>query len=688
MSTSHVTMTVNGTKYRFIIRPESWAVVDIVDFSPRAVTGMPTRSELGLYLDVGQESFQHGYGYERFTQLGGYAWTGHLVDTSAGFACLFTEPSYLGYLDDIPDYPPSWCVHRDLLFIGTGSYLYGLRSNGNLQLITAIDSITSIVSNGSRMFIARRGVAGSPSKRMFVADAGIVSHSDSTHLYALVEPYWSTTPQVFANGRVYIYDGVGIGQIRNVTANTSNSLTISPAWNTNPAGGDRFIVFNDAGVAANPPYDFCKLALFGGYVWGAESYSPYLHFWSDTEGFSAEGNGNLDVNAVRVGPGEYLINNMIAFNNQLLVMREDGIWAIGDDNVAYHLLNFADEAHVNNFRAACVWNGFLYFTVRNKLYRYKSGLQDATPPYWDTRWPFKAFGDFSALVPRGKFLHVFGRANDTTTLESTEQNKFGVIIRTDDAASWHKIADIYQSGYDVKDIPLAFYDSADDYLYYGVRTSAHANRLYIYRVKFDPMSDLPHRSFPTSGDHNLYTSFYDLNMIPIPKSFARVTLDGDFPSGASVVVGYRVDDSTSFTTLGTITSAGQYLDFPPNTTGKRIQLRLNLKTTSSTNTPLIRAVVLKVMARPDVKYGATFDVIVEDNMFTPDQGASELSAKQIRRALMAARDSVAPITFTDIYGESHAAYLSSLRFMLHDYVNEQGEVVHTGEVARCTVVYV
>ena len=684
MIKSHVEITVSGKTYQLLIRPESWSKVDIVDFSPRVVTGVPTRSELGLYIDTGQESFLHGYGEERYVQSQRYAYTGHLVDTSHGFASLYTEPINIATLSWTPQYPPRACVHRGLMFLGY--YDNMLLVDGNNLRFLPITRVSDLISTGERMFIARASERGGASQRMFLADAGFVAAATSTTLTPKEFPYWSDN--VFQDGWVYIMSGTGMGQIRTVSSNTSGELTISSPWTTTPDTTSTFIVYTNAGNISNPPLDFYRLALFGGYVWASELYAPYLHFWADKEGIAAEGGQENDAKAVRIGPGNYTINNLIPFNNQLMAMREDGVWAVGDDNLAYHILNFSDVAHANSFMGACVWNGFLFFTAGNTIYRYKSGLLDSSPPYWNKHWPFKMFGDYRVLVPRGKFLYAFGVSNATNPDEPTEARLFGVVLKTDDAVSWHKVADIYHSVSNIVNVPFAFYNPANSVLYWAANYVNNGHRLDVYALQLEPLGELPYKYFPTTGSHNLYLSYWDLNMIPIPKSFARVTLDGDFPSGTSVTVSYRIDDTTAFTTLGTINNSIRHLNFPTGTTGKRIQIRLGLNTTSSSVTPIVRAVILKCMARPDVKYGVTFDVLVEDDQASPFYGAMGMTANTIRQALEDARASVSPIAFRDIHGDSHLGYLSSLRFMLHDYVNENGEVVRTSTIARCTVVYV
>jgi hypothetical protein len=442
-------------------------------------------------------------------------------------------------------------------------------------------------------------------------------------------------------------------------------------------------VYDDAGSAVIPPQNFYKLASYGGYMWGCEYNVPWLHYWSESDGSDAEGQQSGDLYAIHVGPGDILINNMVPFSNQLWVMREDGAWAIGDDNVAYHILDFSNEAHTDNFKAACVWNGFLWFSIRNTLYKYKSGLQEVTPPRWDEHWPYKTYGDFSALVPRGKFMYVIARSNEVNSLETTETAAHGVILKTD-AVGWHKVADVSDASAIYGNMNM-WIDPQNDRLYYAYRNNAGTKVSYLNYVTLQPYSELTYASYPTTGNHRLYTSYIDAGLMRVDKSFASVTVDAEFPTNTSIACSYRTDDNTTLTSLGTFTSSTKTLNFS-SVTGKRIQLVFDLQTSSGTVSPILKAHILKCMARPSVLYGVSFEVIVEDELATPDGERLGSTASEMRTSLKAARASVAPITFTNIFGESSSAYLTSLRFIVRQY-SEDGNRYASAR-ARCTIAYV
>lgn len=669
MDDAHVKITVSGDTYNLIVDPVTYSEVDIVDFSPRAIAGTPAFSELGLYLDVSQIGFGHGFGEEIFGEPKSYAYSGQLVDTRHDFISLFTNPvtdinAEAGFqINNI-------VYHRDTMVMATNQGARVRKTDLSwYEAISGAGEHRDILSNGRYLFLTRGG-------RMRVCDLGDVGSATSNTLTAATDPLWTT--DVFTKtATVIIYEGTGAGSTGTVTANTTDTITISGTWATTPDATSKFFVYGNAGVDGNPPNNFKKLAMFGGYTWGVESILPYAHFWAELDGTDAEGGQDTDTAAVRVGPGDVGVNNMIPFNNQLWVMRQDGAWAVGDDNLAYHMIDVSDQIHADNFEAVAVWNGFMWFNVRNTLYKYRSGLQDVTPPIWDKHLPYKRFGDFQTIVPRGKFLYVVGKSNAANSTDESQETSGFMVVMATDGVGWHKLFDGLGGNPDNSGLYL---DPLNDYLYASFRLSGATT---LYRFTLQETSDLPYASYPTTGDHNLYTSYYDLGHKRITKSYASVALEGDFPSGATVDVYFRLDSTAGWTSLGTVSSSLTEVDFPANTTGKRVQLKLNLQTTNSANTPVIRAAIIKQMMRPDVLYGVSFEAIVMDNLATPHGLALPHTADELRAALKAARDSKSPITFVDIHGSSASAYISSVRFILV----EQDEAV-VNEVAKVTVVYV
>jgi len=665
----HISLTISGTKYDFVVDPDSYSEVDIVDFAPRAVAGTPAFSEMGLYLEVAQLGFGHGFGRWTYSEPASYMYSGNCVDTSHDFISLYTDPVLL-YETGSFILRKMWS-HREVQ-LGCGlSGLYVVRAS-DLHKINASNWRYGI-SNGDYFFLTQSG-------RMQVGDLGDVKTAGGSTLTSDEDPQW--TADIFNGGTVYIYDGLGAGQTRTVTNTTADTLTVSVAWGTGLNPTSKFIVWANAGVGGNPPNNFNKLAISGGYMWGGENRNPWLHSWVESDGTDAEGGQDTDTAAVRVGPGDFRIRNLLAAQNQLFAFRDDGMWAVGDDSVAYHTLDFGDQVHAYNFFSAVVWNGFTIFPIRRSLMKYRSGLQDMTPPPWTDRLPYLTFGEFRGMVPRGKYLYVLGQSNGSNAVdEAAETAGFVTLLKTD-GVGWHKVAtfpEVNPSDFDL------WLDPAADRLYvFLYDTSGYDGHLYY--VQLQTHSEMPYAAFPTSGAHNWYSSYFDLGMKRISKSYAEVLVEADFPANTSIDAYFRVDADAGWTSLGTFTASMTPLAFPAGTTGKRVQVKLNLLTTAAARTPAVKALIIKQMLRPSVLFGATMDVIVQDDLSRPDGRKLGMTADEIRTALKAGRDSIAPITFEDLWDTSTSAYISSLRFIVDAYAEEDAGIVESR--ARMTVVNV
>lgn len=669
----HIALTVSGTTYEFVVDPDTYSEVDIVDFAPRAVAGTPAFSEMGLYLEVAQLGFGHGFGRLTFTEPASYAYTGHLVDTSHDFINLYTNPVQL-YSTGSGWTVNKMFVHREVMVVCTNSGLFVVKSDGTTLIETEASTVwRDGLSNGDYFFLTK-------GTRMQVGDLGDVASATATTLVSNEDPEW--TADLFNGGTVYITEGTGAGQSQAVTDTTTDTLTVA-SWSTQPDATSKFLVIANAGAAGNPPNNLNKLAISGGYVWACENREPWLHFWAESDGTDAEGGQDTDTGAVRVGPGDVKIQNLLAAQNQLYVFRQDGLWAVGDDEVAYHTLDFSDQVHTYNFKSVQLWNGFTIFPIRRSLYKYRSGLQDITPPAWTDGLPFRTFGEFRGMAARGKFLYVLGQSNGAnTTEEPAEAAGFVTLLKTD-GVGWHKVAVFSQSNPSAFDLWL---DPAADRLYVFLLDSVTSTG-YLYYIRLQTHSEYPYVSYPTSGDHNWYSSFFDLGLKRISKSYAALMVEGDFPDSSCTIDAYfRVDENTTWTSLGTFTASVTPLAFPVGTTGKKVQIKLNLKTTSASYTPTVRALIVKQMLRPSVLYGATMDVIVQDDLNHPDGRKLGMTAAEIRTALKTARDSVSPITFTDLWGNSASAYVSSLRFVVNAFADEQDDIIESR--ARMTVVNV
>lgn len=711
----HIEITVGSEVTPLVIDPQSYQVVDIVDFAPQAVSGSPAFSELGLYLDVAQDGFGHGFGQWRFGEPKSYAYTGNLVDTRHGNITLFTNPGTSvkpsTFTTNNPDntyiYTQKFSPLRSLGGVGVPCYHSGREKydksygTGHAGFFLGSDftSASDWLVLHSTAWAASLGVTGNiwyakvwpagkyfyitqPSNgRMKLAGiAKVASNTTSVLTFDAAVAFESTN--LWAGGYVSL---LGVVQ-QAIASSTANTITVSgtPYSGSNDQAGKLALFWVPTGVAGNPPNGFDQVIVFGGHFWSYEHNTNFLHYWSEITGSDAEGGGTTDLGCIKVGPPGQPIVNMAVFNNQLWVFRPDGAWVVGEDKVAYHTLNFAEEAHPDNFKVVTPWNGFLYFSVRNKLFKFRSGLQDITPPPFTEAFPQTQFGNFQGLAPRGSFLYVTATSSAAFSDETSETGNF-VVVLAYDGVGWHKIAYKTNETMGVSGHGVGF-DPTNDYMYTWAYVPASSDyTMEVHRHQLQTYSDLPYAAFPTSGEHNLYTSYYDLGMKRIPKSWASVSLEGYFPTNTSVNVEFRVDSTTTWTDLGTaFTSNLQEIAFPAGTEGKRIQLRLDLKTTSAASTPVVQSVILKCMMRPDVLYGVSCHVVVSDDVSDANGLVMGLTAAQIKTALEAARASVSPITLKDIQGNSASAYLSSLQFFLTEY--EHRDKVEL--TAKCTFVYV
>jgi len=109
----------------------------------------------------------------------------------------------------------------------------------------------------------------------------IVGTATSGSVNTLVDSTASWTPSNFINYQVKIIGATGIGQVRKITANTSNTLTVVPNWVTNPTAGSSYIIEASeelylSGNNAAPFYKYTIASTFSGATesWTALTSAP------------------------------------------------------------------------------------------------------------------------------------------------------------------------------------------------------------------------------------------------------------------------------------------------------------------------------------------------------------------------------------------------------------------------------
>jgi hypothetical protein len=583
-SSHHISLTVDGTEYPFMIYPDigGWRKVDISDFAPKVAAGAMGYGDLSLWQTWAQEDWRHGFGFPFFTDEAGYAKTGQGVDTRhKGIAMLAT------------DITSSETGHSVVKFVDFSSKVYALKDgNGGLR----------VYSGGS----------------------------------------WAATGETTGT----CYDGLSTGTYLLVALDGAAARMRKFDGTT----------WSNVGVDGNPPYDMKVLALHGGYIWAAEDGNNYLHYATENDVSDMEGDGESDAGVIIVGPGDIPIVNMLSYGGQLYVAREDGLWIIDDNDAARQLVNFSTERHANNFKTMAVWQGHMYFSIRHKLYRYTgSTFMDVTPNRYDEVFPYKSYGDFDDLTPRGRFLYCTARNTETTYDET---------LLCYDGVGWHKLWDVVQDAYVINCMNLS---TVNDYLWLNYTESATTTAY----IELQSLSDLPAAAFETSGNHYMYSSIFHAGFIDVDKTFRSIRVwTNNCSATQTIAVDFAIDgniDSDTWTSIGEInTSPFQAIDFPDcvtNTTyGKKIQLRFNFATAAAAQSPILEAFAVKYMLRPDAVWGWQVSIIIADQIRgLKEQVMHDFTAEEQITALEAARDAKCPSTLTDPWGDDYPVFVSAVK---------------------------
>lgn len=355
----HISITVSGVKTKLIVDPNTYGMVDITDFAPRAVSGTPSFSTLGLYLDIAQESFGHGFGQVEFAEPQSYHYTGHQIDTRHKFASLWTNYTQ----ETLPEANVIYkmITRNTVIALATSLGLVVRRpSNGVFTTVFEIANGHDLHDTGKYVLFANTG-------RMRLCDIAKATSGGASTITSNTAD-WETN--IFAGGAITIFDGTSSPDVRTVASNTATQITVTAPFTSTPTTSSYFIVHVATGSAVNQPTNFRRITVFGGNYWAYELSTNRLHFWAEESGSDAEG-GASDAGAVVVGSVSRGLGivNLIPFQNQLWVFRRDGAWVINEqdtDALAYHTLDFSAETNAENFATVIVWQGFLVFAIRNR----------------------------------------------------------------------------------------------------------------------------------------------------------------------------------------------------------------------------------------------------------------------------------------------------------------------------------
>ena len=441
--------------------------------------------------------------------------------------------------------------------------------------------------------------------------------------------------------------------------------------------------WSNAGLDGNPPNDMKIAAMHGGFMWFAEDGNSFVHYTDELDAADLEGDGKSDASVVIVGPGGLEIKNMISFANALYVARADGLWVVNQDDEfkARQVLNFSAETHADNFRSMVVFQGALYFPIRHRIYRWTgSTIVDVTPQRLDDTFPFNQFAEYDNFISRGNYLYCTAKTDETSYTQS---------ILAYDGVGWHRLMDPI-AGSTSDEISMMALAPANDYIWFHLNKSTDET----HYIQLRPKSNFPKESFSTSGNHYWYSSIHDMGFRKVTKSLRSIEFETDnCDANNTISVAYSIDDGSFITTglsnpgagVGVVaTSPTVTLTFDDTIEFKKIQFRLAF-TAQAAQSPVLKALSMKYMMRPDTSSGYVFDVIAASGL---EYGGvvDSRTAAEIIADLLTVRASTAPVAFVNLVGESKKVYLASITESARSRESENPELPDVEHRVRVSLV--
>jgi len=140
-------------------------------------------------------------------------------------------------------------------------------------------------------------------------DAGVATGGSTGTLQDTTKSWASN---VFAGGKIFIFNGTGVGQIADIVSNTSNTITISGTWTTPDTTSRYSIVSPVRFTASSGDYTFLfqemkNTNIYGfqfvdnvaaysvGYYGGSTGYLQYCYFYPFKNGILADGNSSINM---------------------------------------------------------------------------------------------------------------------------------------------------------------------------------------------------------------------------------------------------------------------------------------------------------------------------------------------------------------------------------------------------------
>lgn len=470
--------------------------------------------------------------------------------------------------------------------------------------------------------------------------------SNSAAKGTLIDATKSWTTNQWAGCKVKIVAGPGLGEWRSISSNNSTTLTVSRNWNTTQTTASRYAIYDTdqwvlvSGIASLPSsFTVTDVEVIDNLAFIACGTNPIRQMRNNSTGavqfdttetatagllkafYHPDDGVQLwrtlttgDVSIARAVPSTYggtmtfgtaipigedsrLITNLVAYDDELWVLKEDSLWRVKNDRPSKLDLGLDAMPAVSNGAAACAKDLYLYFSWSHSVERLYGGTLDDMGPWSGAGLPAGRTGPISALLPviGWLFAAVDGGPSGTSS------------ILANNGRGWHEIFRGFETGRRIRSLFWLPTEGGQPKLYFSFGS------FFLYLTfPADALHPLRDTSMPYQHEAVLTTSTFDMGTLRLPKFFKEfeAVLDNLRPRASSAVgkeifVDMQTDDrigTTQWTEMGVL--ADSPVDaLQLNQGSKRaMRLRLRINTNEATVPVKVRATVLECFARAPVKY--------------------------------------------------------------------------------------
>ncbi len=489
-------------------------------------------------------------------------------------------------------------------------------------------------------------------------DRGAAEKSPKFKIRTLYDSDKTWEANAWKGAFIRIVDGRGAGQARRIVRNTANYLEVTPNWDIPLAGNSDYVIYatdrwTDISPTSGDKFDtrVTGVAVADAVVYFARGMNaPILkmrfnsgaHEFADdtemadllylfnnpTEGpqlFRANSNNvtvarskpkdwgsDLAFKAeVDVGDDHYGITNLVDYNDQLWIMKEDSLWTLSKDLPVK--LNVGLEAMPESANGAAVaaQGLFLYLSWSHSLQRLYGGSLDDVGPWQGAGLPRGRQGVVSSLTPAISWLIAGIDAGEGTS---------SVLVW--DGRGWHEIFRAWEPGQRVRGV---FWQACP-----GTRP-----RLWVDVGGELVYLEFPHNTLNPSKDHGfkfqheavVELAAVDLGAARLPKFIKEMTLITERLNRSNEVhLEYQLDNqvgSNQWVSAEAFHRAPQ--EALPINQGdvRRIRPRLRLLTSWVRRPPLVVATVIEGYARTPLKYQWNMRLKVSDLQSSDGRSAGD-----------------------------------------------------------------